>query len=669
MIPGFKIRIAQKTDYTFLKKLEEESFPIFQRSSQQSLRLSLTSHFQEVWIAEVGTNGSTAEVGAIIVHKYRKTLRIYSVAVLPKYQKKGIGQKLIKHIHKIALENSYENISLEVNIAEKYLVNWYLKIGFNIVEKLVNYYGDNINGLRMIMPLLEKPRDPDHPSITNIIVVDNAQDWNLHIDDVKVISAKSYLAESRFNSLKNARVFNMCSNYSYQSFGYYVSLLASAREHRAIPNVTTIRDFKSLPLVRAIASDIDEAIQKSLKEVNTLQLTLNIYFGQTVNEKYKILGQQLYNLFETPLLQVSFSKTDRWNIKKIQPVPLKKISAKDIGHIQDMSVSYFSKKRFRQARIKHYKYDLAILVNPNEQYPPSDHVALKRFKTAAERMGFHSEFITREDYNRIYEFDALFIRETTSVNNHTYKFSRMAYAEGLVVIDDPWSILRCSNKIYLSERMGQNKIITPETWILDKNSIRKPKLEIMSYPLVLKQPDSAFSLGVNKVNNEEELYKTASEMLKHSDLIIAQEFLPSEFDWRIGLLDQKPIFACKYYMAKGHWQIYNWNSRRSDRYGTAESVPIDNVPSKILETAVKASSLIGDGLYGVDLKNIGNKVYLIEINDNPNIDAGIEDSILKEELYNQIINSILSRIEIGRDMSRFVSTEPVYYKNKGVVVK
>ena len=658
MISNLKIRIAQQNDFDFLEQLENESFPLFQRSSKKSLRLSLISHFQEVWIAEFEINGVINRAGAIIVHKYRKTLRIYSIAVLPKYQKKGIGFKLIKHIYKTALDRDYKNISLEVNIAEKALIIWYLKAGFNIAEKLADYYGKDINGLRMIMPLPEKDKDHEHSVTVNIIVVDNAQDWNLNIDGVKVVSAKNYIAESRFHSLKSARVFNMCSNYSYQSLGYYVSLLASARGHRAIPNVTTIRDFQSLPLIHAVASDIDEFIQKTLKGLRAKELIFHVYFGQTVDKKYEALGRQLYNLFETPLLRVSFIKSDRWNIKKIQPVSLKKISPEDINHIQMLATQYFSKKRFRRARIKHYKYDLAILVNPNEQYPSSNPAALKKFKNAAEKVGLYTEFITREDYNRIYEFDALFIRETTSVNNHTYKFSRMAYAEGLVVIDDPWSILRCSNKIYLSERMSQNRIATPVTWILDKNFIRKPKLEVMSYPIVLKQPDSAFSLGVYKVNNEEEFLKAASEMFKHSDLVVAQEFLPSEFDWRVGLLDRKPIFACKYYMAKGHWQIYNWNTRKSDRYGMFEAIPVNNIPSKILEPAMKASSLIGNGLYGVDLKVIGNKVYLIEINDNPNIDSGIEDSILKDDLYLKIMHSILDRIEVSRDISRFVSTDP-----------
>jgi glutathione synthase/RimK-type ligase-like ATP-grasp enzyme len=58
------------------------------------------------------------------------------------------------------------------------------------------------------------------------------------------------------------------------------------------------------------------------------------------------------------------------------------------------------------------------------------------------------ELIEKEDYGRLAEFDALFIRETTGVNHHTYRFARRAEAEGLVVVDDPQSILKCTNKVY-----------------------------------------------------------------------------------------------------------------------------------------------------------------------------------------------------------------------------
>ena len=36
---------------------------------------------------------------------------------------------------------------------------------------------------------------------------------------------------------------------------------------------------------------------------------------------------------------------------------------------------------------------------------------------------------------------------------------------------------------------------------------------------------------------------------------------------------------------------------------------------------------------------------MIEVNDNPNIDAGFEDMVLKDQLYLRIMESFLRRIE------------------------
>ena len=42
---------------------------------------------------------------------------------------------------------------------------------------------------------------------------------------------------------------------------------------------------------------------------------------------------------------------------------------------------------------------------------------------------------------------------------------------------------------------------------------------------------------------------------------------------------------------------------------------------------------------------IGDKVVVMEVNDNPNIEAGCEDLVLKDELYLRIMRGFLSRVE------------------------
>lgn len=650
------IRRAVRNDIQQIFLIENKAFPSYQKSSKRSLLLSITSPFQEMWILEKTKNSLATPLGYISFHVYARTLRVFSIAILPEYQKIGYGKKLLKHAVNCALANNQEKITLEADATNEALMKWYQKNGFKKIKFLEHYYAPNQHAYKFSLQILETQ---ETNRTINVIVVDNPKKWTLSIENVQLISAHEYTSNKYYSSnSKKIRVFNLCNSYRYQSLGYYVSLLASARDQRVIPNVTTIRDFQDVKIIRSITHDIEKLIQNSLEKLSFKQISFNVYFGNTVDAQYQMLGNKLYQMFEAPLFQVSFVRTDKWSIKKIHPLSLHKIQEEDFVIVQKFAQTYFSSKRFVKQRLKNYTYDLAILINPDEKNPPSCKKSLQLFKKTAENMGFYTEFITKQDYNRISEFDALFIRETTNVNNHTYQFSRKAYAEGLVVIDDPWSILRCSNKIYLEERLTLNKIHTPKSVIIYKHEPRNKYLDFFSFPIVLKQPDSAFSIGVVKVNSAQEYETALHTFFKISDLIIAQEFLPSDYDWRIGVLDQRPLFACKYYMAKGHWQIYNWEGKQDEISGDSQTIPIEDVPEDILDTATKAASLMGDGLYGVDLKKIGSKVYVIEVNDNPNIDKGIEDAVLKNELYVRIISSIQTRIEMSRNIARFISTEP-----------
>ena len=215
----------------------------------------------------------------------------------------------------------------------------------------------------------------------------------------------------------------------------------------------------------------------------------------------------------------------------------------------------------------------------------------------------------------------------------------------LAILYDPESIIRCTNKVYLSELFEKARIPAPASQLLFRSNeyTYEEISERLGSPFILKIPDGSFSVGMHKVSNAGELRAALDEMFVHSAVLLAQEFIPTEFDWRIGLLDGEPLFACKYFMAKGHWQIYNHAHDDTGRNlcGAWETVPIYKAPQKVLDTAVKAAALIGKGLYGVDLKLINGKAVVIEINDNPSIDHEVEDAVLGDELYYRILNHFI----------------------------
>jgi len=265
------IRKSTPDDLDFLEKLEISCFPEFQRSTSRDIRYSISSSFQKVVIAEISEGKEKKPVGSAVLYIYAKTLRIFSIAILPGMQGMEIGKQLLEYAVDLAQSGKIGRISLEVRKSDLKVIRFYENAGFKLTEELPDYYMKGENGIRMALQLDETT---EKQSVSNIIVVRNPKNWNLHIEGVKVVSSRGYITETEYQSLKNVRIFNLANSYQYQKMGYYVSLLASARDHRIIPNVTTLRDFSSLSLIRSLSGYIDEYIQKTFKQVEGNKLSM-----------------------------------------------------------------------------------------------------------------------------------------------------------------------------------------------------------------------------------------------------------------------------------------------------------------------------------------------------------------------------------------------------------
>lgn len=291
---------------------------------------------------------------------------------------------------------------------------------------------------------------------------------------------------------------------------------------------------------------------------------------------------------------------------------------------------------------------IAVLHNPSERMPPSNAQALGAFIAAGRSLGVTVEPITYDEAGRLAEYDALFMRETTDIDDHTYRLARTAEALGIPVIDSSQSILRCANKIYLAERMRANGVPMPRTLAITRTHLNRVESEI-GFPVVVKTPDGAFSRGVHKADNRDQLEAIANRLFTASDLILAQEFVATSFDWRVGVLNGEPLFVCQYFMAENHWQVVKYASPGSDDYieGKDCTFAVEDTPPDVVALGVRAASLIGDGLYGVDIKQTSGGLVVVEVNDNPNIDAGVEDAVLGDELYKRIIGDFMHRIRVA----------------------
>ncbi|MEQ1440361.1 RimK family protein [Fontimonas sp. SYSU GA230001] len=481
--------------------------------------------------------------------------------------------------------------------------------------------------------------------MSGIVVVDQRSDWPVDIPGIEVVTAWDYLTQELHTRARRLRVYNLCRSFAYQSSGYYVSLLAGARGHKPLPEITTIQDLKLAESPSIINDEVEELIQHSLARIGSSEYVMNVYFGESLARRHERLARALFNQFPAPLLQAKFVyRGEEWRVDSLGPIALGEVPASHHEVLFEAARDYFARKRSPRRRKEPSRYDLAILVNEDEKEPPSNARALKLFEKSAEDLGFDVEFIDKSDYGHVAEFDALFIRETTAVNHHTYRFARRAAREGLVVVDDPLSILRAANKVFLAQLMERHRIPQPKTMLIHTRNLKQVAAEL-GFPCVLKQPDSQFSKGVIKVENAAELKDKASDMLERSDLIIGQSFEPTEYDWRVGVLDGQPLYACRYFMAKDHWQVVKRAGNGAKVEGSHETLAVEDVPPQVLKIAVDAARAVGNGLYGVDLKQFGKVVKVIEVNDNPNIDHGIEDLVLKETLYRRIMEYFIRRLE------------------------
>lgn len=455
-----------------------------------------------------------------------------------------------------------------------------------------------------------------------LIVVDN-NEQRIAQNFENVITFDTYLRDYPKHNEPKTRILNLCDTGQYLSKGYYCSLLAEARKHQVLPSVKTIN---------ALRSDEHSSRHKELAGGT-------VFFGHTDQEQHSKATKALFSQYPAPILVC-----DEQGVVKQGTIA----SLDDTAFTEFVKqLSSFTESVWRiHDKKRRYRWDMAILVDHQEKVPPSDKDAIAKFIKAAAKHGIYAQALTFDEITNIAQFDALFIRQTTAIDHPTYRLASKAQSLGLVVIDDAESILRCCNKVYLHDAFNYQKVPSLKTHVVaDTSEETIDNLEAnFSYPLVLKMPEGSFSKGVFKVANRDELVAKLTELFGFSALVLAQEYMYTEYDWRVGVLNGRAIYACRYLMARNHWQIYNHDAKRFFS-GGFETLPTFELPKVVLDAALKACKTVGKGLYGVDVKEHQGKAYVLEVNDNPSIDHKVEDAYLGDELYMIIMDEFKQRLE------------------------
>lgn len=135
----YSVRLARKADLQKLMILEKQSFTD-ECFSQSQMKYLLTKANSLILVVEDKTN----LLGSIILLKRRNSysLRIYSLAVNPKYRGKGIGKKLLEITEEKAIQLGLKTLSLEVKSTNSAAISLYGNNGFIKTKEKNNYYTD-----------------------------------------------------------------------------------------------------------------------------------------------------------------------------------------------------------------------------------------------------------------------------------------------------------------------------------------------------------------------------------------------------------------------------------------------------------------------------------------------------------------------------------------------
>ena len=470
-----------------------------------------------------------------------------------------------------------------------------------------------------------------------IILVDGYRDLPQGETIHKVLSTRDYLGRRGLFEGRRPQIVNLSRSYAYQSAGYYAALLAEARGHRTIPTVQTMLELQKKTLYADALPELETALARDLAraaEPPERPFRLKVFFGRAERPGFERFASLLFDWYRTPAIEVSVCADEPVRIKRLALLTLPRISKED-RPLFDAALDRYTSRRWKQATTrKPVRYSLAVLHNPREPLPPSDLDSLKDLATAGAKMGVEVEPIQKGEFGRIAEFDALFIRETTSIDSHTYRFARRAEQEGQARhrrhrLDDP---------------LHQQDLSEGDPRGAEDRDAEEPRRRVCG-----RRRDGRRPLGLPVVvKDSRRLVQPRRPQGRHAARAEGASRPPLRRD---GLPPRAGLHADpRSTGASGCWAAVRsscastaWrrSTGRSSSTRPAASrgkaafarSPWADAPAEVVEAGVRAAAAIGDGLLRCGPQERTRGAAVIEVNDNPNMDTRVEGAVLKERMW------------------------------------
>jgi ribosomal protein S18 acetylase RimI-like enzyme len=140
------IRNATLEDVPVLAELERQCFDT-DRLSTRNFRYLLTRGNASLIVDEEA--GAITGYSLVLFHRNTSMTRLYSFAVLPTRQRGGIARALLSASEKIAVENGFVTMRLEVRKDNARARGFYEKAGYRAFSTYPDYYEDHVDAVRM----------------------------------------------------------------------------------------------------------------------------------------------------------------------------------------------------------------------------------------------------------------------------------------------------------------------------------------------------------------------------------------------------------------------------------------------------------------------------------------------------------------------------------------
>ena len=149
-----------------------------------------------------------------------------------------------------------------------------------------------------------------------LILLDNLDDWKPYYETSSVLTVSDYLKNKPVEKDRKL-VINLSDDYSYNSEGYYCSLLAQTRGQRVIPDVDIINKMEvgtGVRMDRSLQALCYQWIQKN--DIKDDIWYLNIYFGKCREKGLERIARFIFENYPCPLLRVALNTHPRNQIEE-----------------------------------------------------------------------------------------------------------------------------------------------------------------------------------------------------------------------------------------------------------------------------------------------------------------------------------------------------------------